>query len=221
MGKMKSIVRLHFDKVAKNYNSGKRRYSYYYDSLKELLGFYIPINSKVYEVGCGTGDLIASLRPKNGYGMDLSGQMIKIAKENYKHNKYITYSTNWPNKKYDYIFMSDVIEHLENPQSTLIKISKLMDKESIFINTMANPIWEPLLMLWEKIGLKMPEGPHNRIKNKELRIMMNKAGLKIIKHDYKLLFPVKLPFITEFVNKYIEKPFKKYAFIEYFVAEKK
>ena len=217
---MKSVVGLHFDKVAKDYDSGKRKYSYYYESLKTLLGSYVPKDSNVYEVGCGTGNLVASLRPKIGYGMDISNQMIKIAKENHKHNKHITYSTSWPNEKFDYIFMSDVVEHLENPQDTLVKISKLMGKKSIFINTMANPLWEPLLMLWEKLGLKMPEGPHYRIKNKELTMMMKRVRLKIIKHDYKLLIPIKLPLVTEFVNRYLERYFKKYAFIEYFVATK-
>jgi ubiquinone/menaquinone biosynthesis C-methylase UbiE len=72
----KTVVEKHFDKVAGNYDLGKRKYSYYYSNLKKLLGFLIPQNSRVYEIGCGTGDLLVSLKPKVGYGMDVSGQMI-------------------------------------------------------------------------------------------------------------------------------------------------
>jgi len=215
---MNSTVTKHFDKIADSYDTGKHKYSYYYDSLKKLLGSIIPNDSKVCEIGCGTGDLLVSLKPKNGYGMDVSSQMIKKAGLKYKAIRNLTFSTSWPKKKFDYIFMSDVVEHLENLQETFKNISKLMDKNSVFINTMANPIWEPLLMFWESRGWKMKEGPHKRINYRELRTMMKKSGLKTIKHDYKLLMPVYIPFITYFINKYFEKYFRRFSFIEYFVA---
>jgi len=146
--------------------------------------------------------------------------MVKLSKSKYKFKKNLTFSTTWPEEKFDYIFMSDVIEHLEKPEDMFEKIVKLMDDKSRFVITMANPIWEPLLMIWEKIGLKMPEGPHQRISNFQLSIFIEKTGMKIIKHDYRLLVPVKIPIITKLANKYLEKYFKKLAFIEYFVVVK-
>lgn len=214
----KTDVEKHFDKVAKNYDSGKRKYSYYYRNLKKLLGELIPKNKKAFEIGCGTGDLLASLNPKSGYGMDISQKMINIANAKYSNNKKLEFSTRWPKEAFDYIFMSDVIEHLQNPVETFQKISGLMDKGTTFICTMANPFWEPLMMIWEKLGLKMPEGPHSRIKNYELRIMIEKTGMKIIKHDYKLLIPIEIPILTNLANRYLEIPLKRFAFIEYLVA---
>lgn len=215
-----SSVEKHFDKVAKSYDSGKDKYSFYYESLKKLLGSIISQKSKVCEIGCGTGDLLSYLKPKFGFGMDVSSEMIIKAKNKHKMEKNLEFSTSWPNDKFDYIFMSDVVEHLENLNGTFRNISKLMNKNSVFVNTMANPIWEPMLMFWEKMGWKMEEGPHKRIGNKELVIIMKRAGLKVIKHDYKLLIPIHIPFVTEFINKYLENIFKKLAFIEYFVAVK-
>jgi 2-polyprenyl-3-methyl-5-hydroxy-6-metoxy-1,4-benzoquinol methylase len=116
--------------------------------------------------------------------------------------------------------MSDVIEHLNNPEEMLRKISKLMNKNSVFVNTMANPIWEPLLMIGEKLGLKMKEGPHSRIKNQELEIIIEKVGLKVIRHNYKLLIPIKIPLLTNFANKYLEKYLNRFAFVEYLSAVK-
>jgi 2-polyprenyl-3-methyl-5-hydroxy-6-metoxy-1,4-benzoquinol methylase len=120
----------------------------------------------------------------------------------------------------DIIFMSDVVEHLDNPQKTFMQISKFMNKDTVFVCTMANPLWEPVLMIGEKLGLKMPEGKHKRIKIYDLRIMIKKVGMKIVKHDYKLLVPIKIPLITNFANKYFEKYFRKLAFVEYFIAVK-
>lgn len=225
---MKTKVEKHFDRVAKNYDLGKNKYSYYYDNLKKLLGSIIPGDAKVFEVGCGTGDLLVSLDPKSGYGMDISDQMIQISKLKYQNLRNIVFSTRWPEEKFDYIFMSDVIEHLERPEEIFKEVSRLMDRQSLpsdgkkskFIITMANPIWEPLLMIWEKIGLKMTEGPHKRIRYKDIKILSEKTGMKIVKHDYKLLIPVKVPVLTNFINKYLEKYFKRLAFIEYFAFVK-
>lgn len=213
-----SKVKKHFDEVAVTYDKGKKKYSYYYSNIKTLLNRFIPKNKKVLEIGCGTGDLLAFLKPKIGYGMDISSEMIRIARK--KHKGHV-FNTKLPNKKFDYIFMTDVIEHLEDPKKMFSEISKLMHKNSVFVNTMANPIWEPMLMFWEHRGWKMPEGPHNRISYQKLKTILVKSNMKIIKHDYFLLFPIFIPAITNFMNKYVERFFKKYAFIEYIVAKKR
>lgn len=215
----KTAVEKHFDNVAKNYDSGKQKYSYYYFNLKKLLRSQIKPNKKVLEIGCGTGDLLVSLKPSKGYGQDISGEMIKIAQ--YKHKiKNISFSTKWPEGKYEYIFMSDVIEHIEKPGKEFKKVSKLMTKKSKFIITMANPIWEPMLIFWESRGWKMKEGPHRRINFKEIEKLLRKSDLKVVKHDYTLLVPVEIPLITKFVNNYFERILKPISFMEYCVSVK-
>ena len=217
---IKTASEKHFDKIAKNYDYYKNKNSFYYENLKKLLKSLIPQNKKVFEIGCGTGDLLAALEPITGYGMDISSGMIRVANKKYAKSENLKFSTEWPKDKFDYIFMSDVIEHLEDPKETFFKIRGLMGEKTIFINTMANPVWEPILLIAEKLGLKMPEGPHNRIKYSDLRFMIEESGMKIIKHDYKLLVPTKIPLLTNLVNRHLEKYFKRLAFIEYFVAAK-
>ena len=43
----------------------------------------VPENSTILELGCSTGNLIGNLAPSYGIGIDISDEMIKIAKENY------------------------------------------------------------------------------------------------------------------------------------------
>lgn len=216
-----SKIQKHFDNVAEDYDFYKKRNSFYYDNLKKLLKNLVPQNKKLLEVGCGTGDLLFYLKPKFGYGIDISSEMIGRANSKYGNIKRLTFSTKWPKKhRFDYIYMSDVVEHLDRPKIVFNLISKNMDKDTVFVCTMANPLWEPILMLWEKMGWKMPEGPHFRIKYKELITIMEKIGFKIVKHDYKLLIPIDIPFVTVFANNYLEKYLKPLCFIEYFVAVK-
>ncbi len=209
----------HFDKISEDYDFYKKKNAFYYENLKKLLKKLIPENQKVLEVGCATGDLLLNLSPSYGVGFDISSEMIRLAKQKYRSKK-IKFTTVWPDGNFDYIFMSDVIEHLENPSKTFRKIANLMGPKTIFINTMANPIWEPVLMLAEKLKLKMPEGPHKRINGSKIETILKKTGLKIIKHDYRLLVPINIAFISDFVNRYLEKYLKPLCFIEYFVIIK-
>jgi len=214
-------IKKHFNSIAKDYDYYKKKNSYYYSNLKKLLASLIPPGKKVLDVGCGTGDLLIHLKPKYGVGVDISNRMIKVAKAKHRGRKSIIFSTKWPEEKFEYVFMSDVIEHLDKPHEVINKIADLLKKDGVFINTMANPIWEPLLLLAEKLGLKMPEGEHDRIEKSELERIIEKCGLKVVGHDYKLLMPIYIPLLTEFVNKHLEMYIKKYAFIEYFVCKKK
>lgn len=219
-----SEVRKHFDEIAQKYDSYKIKNKFYYDNLKRLLSQFIPTRKNILEVGCGTGELLYFLKPKVGYGIDISSQMIKIAKTKYKNSKNLHFSTkkvsNFKNKIVEYILLSDVTEHLEEPGKMISDISKIMTGETKLIITMANPAWEPLLLIWEKLSLKMPEGKHKRLSYVDIKNLIEKSGLKIDSHDYYLLIPIKLPLITYLANRYLEKLFKKYAFIEYLVAKK-
>lgn len=214
--KQKSI-QTHFDNIAENYDFYKEKNSFYYKNLKKLLRKYIPGNKHVLEIGCGTGDLLNNLVPGMGYGYDISSKMISRAREKHAESLNLIFSDKWPKSKFDYIFMSDVIEHLDKPKETFLKAKNNMNKNTKFIVTMANPVWEPVLMLAEKLKFKMPEGPHHRAKAKDIRIWIKDCGLKTIEHNYLLLVPVEIPFITDFANKYLIKIFKPLAFIEYFV----
>lgn len=215
-----SKVGAHFDRISKRYDFYKTMNNFYYSNLKKTLLDIIPKESLVLEIGCGTGDLLYTLKPKIGYGLDISRGMIQIAKNKYK-DRNLVFSTVYPtNIKFDYIFMSDVIEHLEEPDVVFKRVYMLLKRDGLFINTMANPMWEPFLILAEKLGLKMPEGPHERISVQSLRNKLNDAGLEIVNEEKKLLIPIKIPIITNLFNRYLENYLKKYAFIQITVAKK-
>ena len=216
-------IKTHFDEIANRYDSFKQKYGFYYTNLKSLLSDLIPYQQKVLEIGCGTGDLLTHLRPKVGYGIDLSPQMIKIAKSKHKKDN-LFFScrsiASFKSHRFDYIFASDVIEHLPRLEDFFKEISLITKQNTKFICTIANPLWEPVLMFAEKLHLKMPEGPHCRWSFDQIKKTAKRHKLKIIEHDFKLLLPINLPIITNFVNQYLEPYLKRHAFIEYFVATK-
>ena len=210
-------VTCHFDQIADKYDFFKRKNWYYYMNLKLLLKKLSSKNSDILDYGCGTGDILNFLNPKYGFGYDRSVKMLLIAKKKYPE---LNFGKTIPDKKFDLVIMTDVIEHFRDIKTEIDTAEKHMNKNSKLIITMANPIWEWLLLVAEKLNLKMPEGQHNRVSAKEILNLSRSSNLKLIKHDYDLLMPVYIPLLTKFINRNLSKLFKKLSFIEYLVFEK-
>ena len=68
----KEGIREYFDKTANRRTAWKKRNSFYHQSLERYFSFIIPAGSRVLELGCGTGDLLAAVKPGYGVGVDFS-----------------------------------------------------------------------------------------------------------------------------------------------------
>ncbi len=225
-----SQVREHFNRLAADYDYYKRKNWYYYANLKKIIRSLVKPEGVVLDVGCGTGDILNSLVPNYGLGLDISPEMIKIAKSKYGKKSNLQFiSTDVRElkkealgRRFDYIIMTDVLEHLEDISSSLRKISELAGRETKIIISAANPFWEPFLVILEKIGLKMPEGPHQRISIKETENLLIKNNLKIIQKGHRLLLPYPIPIVSNFINKYFYKVpvLKGLAFVIFWVCGK-
>ena len=79
----KSQIAAHFDHYAPERDDWKRRNHYYYQELEGLCREHIPPGKAVLELGCGIGDLLASVQPAFGVGVDLSLGMVQQARRKY------------------------------------------------------------------------------------------------------------------------------------------
>lgn len=203
-------VREHFNKIADTYDGLKKKNWYYYDNLKLAFASAIPKELTVLEVGCGTGDILAHLEPAIGVGIDVSEKMIAIAKDKHANKKTLNFFASDiadfdTAMKFDFIIMADVVEHLDDVDKSISKLVSLMKDDSTLLNTMANPIWEPALMLAEKFGMKMEEGPHSRISITDFKNICEGSGLKLTHEKRFLNIPKHIPNISDGVNSYCEK----------------
>ena len=73
----------HFENIALELDWWAQRNHYYYQDIDRLYQFLIPVDSKILEVGCGTGNLLANLQPSLGVGIDFSATIIELARSKY------------------------------------------------------------------------------------------------------------------------------------------
>ena len=143
-------VKQHFDSLADSYDAQKKKNWYYYESLKKTISAVIPQGERVLEIGTGTGELLHSLNPSYGVGIDLSPKMIDHARAKFPTLEFesCSYETFQSEKQFEYILLADVIEHLEAPERLFQHLRRLGHAGTKSVITMANPYWNPCWSCW-------------------------------------------------------------------------
>ena len=90
---------------------------------QKIYPFFGAGRARILEIGCGTGDLLARLKPSYGVGIDCSEKMIDVAKRNHPDLHFITGDIEDPaalddlKADFDYIVLSDTIGYFDDIQS--------------------------------------------------------------------------------------------------------
>src|ERR1041384_8096067 len=72
--------RNHLAKIAGRREGWIDRNRYYYELLNRLLRFLVEPEKRVLSVRCGTGNLLAAVRPIHGKGIDICHEIVEIAR---------------------------------------------------------------------------------------------------------------------------------------------
>lgn len=82
-------------------------------------------DSTVLDIGCGEGLLLAHLsqvRSIKGLGLDISSEAVRIARERAVQAEVADILTWRLDEEYDYIIISEVLEHLPTPEDVIAKV---------------------------------------------------------------------------------------------------
>lgn len=169
--------------------------------------FLITPRSSVLEIGCATGDLLQAVQPSIGVGVDVSPKMIEIARNKFPDYTFHAMSAEELslNQTFQYVVLSDLVGHLYDIQRTLEKTRTVMSARSRLILTYYNFLWEPILVLAEKLHLKTPQPRQNWINTHDLYNLLDLADFEIIRSGYRLLFPKNIPILSWLLNTYVSQ----------------
>ncbi|MCK4798924.1 MAG: methyltransferase domain-containing protein, partial [Spirochaetes bacterium] len=193
------------DKLAVKRDKWIKRNNYYYKDLIKFLKYNIPKDSSILEIGCGTGYLLNNLNPKKGVGIDISSEMIRIAKENYPDLTFLQMDAEniTLNEKFDFIIISDTLGYIEDIQKIFYSMKRVCHLDTRIIITHHNFLWQPLLSLAEVLRFKMPHIKLNWVNNVDIINLLLLEDFDIVKDGKRFIFPKFLPILSWFFNKYI------------------
>ena len=215
----------HWDKVAQKLDHWSGWGGYYQKRIIDVYRYNIPEGSDVVEIGCGSGDLLAGLKPRYGLGFDISSKMINRAKKlhpelNFSQNDSIHFHSQ---RKFDFVVISNTINDLWDVQATLTQAHRLLKNDGRLIINFYSRLWEIPLKIATALNLAKPTLLQNWLTPDDTRNLLDLSGYEVIRHWEEVLIPLPIPLLTAVCNKFLVRfwPFRLLAMTHFMVARKK
>ena len=199
--------RRHWDAVARESPAATFAARPYHQRLEEVYRFRIPEGQRVLEVGCGTGDLLAALRPSVGVGVDFSAAMVALARARHPSLHFVVADAHQLPCRgtFDVIILSDLVNDCWDVQAVLGQLTPLCAPHTRLVLNSQSHLWEPLLGLALRLGLARPVLQQNWLAPGDLRTLLALEGFEVVRHDREILLPVRVPLLARFANRVLAR----------------
>ncbi len=212
----------HNEQTALGLDRWKGLGGYYHRRLHEIFSFLVSPKQKILELGCGQGDLLASLKPEIGIGLDFSTGMIKRAIQ--RHPDCHFFLADAMNigleEKFDVIILSDLLNDLWDVQAVFREVRRLSHPRTRIIINVYSRLWEVPLGLAEFLHLAKPTLYQNWLTVDDISNLLHLENLETVRSWQEILWPVTTPLVDAFFNKFLVKiwPFNELALTNMIIA---
>src|SRR6266581_4334675 len=178
---------------------------FYQRLLRHYYAFWVPPGLRVLELGCSLGDLLASVRPARGLGIDFSPAMVALARQRHQGLEFqvadaAEFSTA---EQFDYILLSDLVNDLPDVQAVFQRLHAVAHSRTRLVLNFFSNLWRPVLHAGEKLGLKAPTLLQNWLSTDDVRNLLHLAGWEVIKTDPRILWPARIPLWDWLCNRWL------------------
>jgi SAM-dependent methyltransferase len=194
----------------------------YQSRLAEVYGLVIPPGMTVLELGCGNGDLLASLKPAYGVGIDFSMVAIEQARERHSELMFVEADVHSfdLNEKFDYIICSDLMNDLWDVQQMLERLRMHSHSGTRFICNAYSRLWQLPRLAAEAVGFLPRQLPQNWLTREDISNLAGLAGWEVFRAWPEVLLPFRVPFAHTLANKFLAKvwPIHNLAISNFLIA---
>jgi SAM-dependent methyltransferase len=189
----------------------RRRHRYFYSYLERVVRVRVPSGQRVLDLGCGSGDLLASLQPALGVGVDVSARAVEEASRRHAApnlrflqgdvaDPELLASTGGP---FDAVLLVNVVTHLTDVQTTLQRLQAVVHPRSRVLIYSYSRLWQPLLRVAEMLGMKFRQPPEAWLPPEEIANMLRLADFEVVRNDAQLVCPAHVPLLADLCNRYL------------------
>ena len=189
-----------WDGASKNYDKTEERFEYIHGRSRENTRKFLKGSDTVLDYGCGTGTAACqfSSHVKEIHAIDISSQMIEIAKEkaavanveNVSFEQSDIFDSRYSNESYDVILAFNMLHTVPSPQDVMLRINELLKPDGLFISVtpclrqkmsfLVN-LQIQLVRVLCKLGL-IPI-PIRRIKSSEVESLLEVGGFQSVESE--------------------------------------
>ncbi len=196
--------------------------AYYSELLARHYRFLVPQGLKVLELGCGHGDLLSSLRPSLGVGIDFSLNMIEIARDKHPELLFIRCDAHELcfNTTFDVIILSDLVTHLWDVQTVFERIQKNCHSATRLILNFPNNLWRIPMSLARCFNMTAEHLEQNWFAPNDITNLLELSGFETIKESHHILCPFRFEPLSTLSNRFLAAvaPLSWFAMTTFVVA---
>ncbi len=199
--------------------------AHYHRRLGQVYQFHIPKGSRVLELGCGTGDLLAAVKPSLGVGVDFSPKAIELAGRKHPELEFLSADVEQAipsieNDPFDFIILSDLLNDLWDVQDAFHSMGRHCRADTRILMNFYSRLWQVPLLLAQKLGLAKPVLLQNWLTKEDVANLLYLSGFEVIKSWNEMLLPLPIPLIDPLFNRFLVKlwPFKSWAITNFILA---
>jgi SAM-dependent methyltransferase len=211
----------HWDHVARKRDGWHGWGKLYHRRVEEIYRFLISPGWRVLEIGCGMGDLLASLQLVRGVGVDFSPEMIQRARMRHAGFEFIeadAHDLSALSGPFDAIILSDLVNDLWDVQGVFEQIRSLCDEHTRLVLNFYNGLWQFPLTAAQSLNLAVPMLDQNWLTREDVSNMLGLAGFDVIRQSQEILWPFRLGGLA---NKLLVRlwPFRDFALSNFVIAK--
>ncbi len=208
--------RAHWDQVAIKLDHWRSWGEAYQRRLAKIYRFLIPPGKRILELGSGCGDLLASLRPGFGLGLDFSPEMIARARPRHPELEFVqadAHEIGVFEQPFDVIILSDLINDLWDVQAVLEQLHACCHPGTRLMLNYHSRLWELPLTAARRLALARPELAQNWFTPEDVNNLLYLAGFEPIRTWGEILFPLPVPLLAPLADKFLARlwPFNHLA----------
>ena len=210
----------HWNEVARKRDSWPGMGGWYQHRLEEIYRFHVSPHQKILEVGCAEGDLLASLEPAHGVGVDFSEEMICRAKKQHPELSFLqadAHDLAELDEQFDVIILSDLVNDLWDVQRVFEELRPLCTGHTRLIMNFYSRLWQIPLSIARRLNLAGPTLFQNWLTREDINTLLRLADFEAIRVTKEILWPLPL---GGFANRFLVRlwPFDEMALSNFVIA---
>jgi len=222
--------RRHWDAVASSRREAvgglRRAYQHY---LQKKYRFLVPEGSRVLEIGCADGGLLAALAPNPGVGVDLSAEMIRLAGAKHPSLHFIAADAQRMSmadlppelrEPFDVIILSDTVNDVWDVAGLLRNMKAFCSADTRIIFNFHSHLWEHPFQILQQWGHVTPRLPQSWLTREDMTGILSLNGFEVVHAADEFLWPFATPLVEPLLNRWVAKlwPFSVFCLTHFIVA---
>jgi SAM-dependent methyltransferase len=190
----------------------RRRNRIYYEDLERLHRLLVAEGLRVLEIGCGLGDLLASILPAHGVGIEIDPAVAEAAQQRHPELRIvctdaelITPESIGEREPFDVILLPNTLNTLQDVQGVLERLEAFCHPHTRLVVSFHNWLWQPLLKAAEAIGQRQPQPPESWLTPRDVTNLLDLAGWEVLKSGHRCLLPRRVPLLTPLANRWLSQ----------------